>query len=324
MGRFTDEWVIDRVLFDHVAGGACACCGFQHFMPTSTADWIRAVSDLDTDQVSQEIRAVNDPESVWPVELREAVWSDRVRIRQYLKRQIGDYNEFNERHGEAFRQWCRQQSVESWRRWLQMPRSQVLEQVRNEFHLHPAYAVVLCAVVEQVAFFSLTGYPPDGRGVSELDFERLLNYNKRGGFGLPIAREGVDDEKKDDANGDEADEQSDDDEEDSASLYVDERVLQVFVGRCEALGGPRLLEKYGSDRVSSKKDDCEDENNNDGDGDADGANGQARTSFSSDRRIVRLIIARYWARLVQTQYLNSLKDGEASSTMPSTAHTSDN
>ena len=58
MPRYKDEWVIDRVMFDFVSGGSCACCGFQHFLPNGTADLVDAISDLDTDQANQEKAAL--------------------------------------------------------------------------------------------------------------------------------------------------------------------------------------------------------------------------------------------------------------------------
>lgn len=28
--RFSDQWVVDKVMFDYVNGGECTCCGFAH------------------------------------------------------------------------------------------------------------------------------------------------------------------------------------------------------------------------------------------------------------------------------------------------------
>jgi hypothetical protein len=287
MGRFNDEWVVDRVLFDYVAGGACACCGFQHFLPgNSTADLIQAVSDLDTDQVQHELYALDKIEHPWPIELRDAIWADRVRVRHKLKREMKLYRTFTEQHGTAWQIWCREQPIPSWQRWLQVPRSEILDMVRSTYQIHAAYAVVLCAVIEQVAFFSLTQYPPDGRGDVELEFEQALYYDRRGGFGLPIVKDN----------------------------QIDEDVLQLFLRRCQSLGGPRLLERHHPVRTGREAEEEDDDDNND-EGDVDGATEQPRstagtTSFSSDRRIIRWLIARYWAQLLQTQYLASLKSSE--------------
>jgi hypothetical protein len=138
--------------------------------------------------------------------------------------------------------------------------------------IHSAYAVVLCTVMEQVAFFPLTEYPPDGRSKVELDFDQhLLQFDKRGGFLLKLQKE---------------------------DGSVDEALLQMWMQRIKSLSGPKLL-----DRGPSKGED------DDGSGDADHGVTEKSTgpSFQSDRRIIRLIIARYWADLLLKKYYESLK-----------------
>jgi len=270
MPRFTDEWLIDRVLFDYVSGGSCACCGFQHFLPNGTADLISAVSDLETDQAQQEVAALQH--HPWPVELRDQVWADRVRLRQRLKKEMKSYADFWTLHGAAFQEWCRNQS--NLNRLAQLPRSEVLETIRQKYNIHSAYAVVLCAVVEQVANFELTCYPTDGRGDAEVSFERELNFDRRGGFTMRLVNE---------------------------EGTIDEKVLEVLWKRMQTLGGPKLLEKGSST-----------EREDEGEADEPAASA-SKPSFQSDRRIIRLIIARYWADLFQKRYLSEMaKDIEAS------------
>lgn len=74
-------------------------------------------------------------------------------------------------------------------RLFQLPRSEVAEIVKEKYDIDGAFLVVFCAVVEQVANFPITGYTDDGRGASELRFERTLVFNKRGGFGLNFEEE---------------------------------------------------------------------------------------------------------------------------------------
>ena len=140
--------------------------------------------------------------------------------------------------------------------------------------IHSAYAVVLCTVMEQVAFFSLTEYPPDGRSSVELAFERHLQFDKRGGFLLRL-------------------------QINENYGTMNDEVLQVLLQRIQSLGGPKLL-----DRGPSKENDDDDNN------DADGTDKQQQSSsdgpsFQSDRRIIRLIIARYWADLLMSKYLET-------------------
>jgi hypothetical protein len=139
--------------------------------------------------------------------------------------------------------------------------------------------------MEQVAFFQMTEYPPDARGSAvELAFEQdLLQFDKRGGFVLRLhANDGS----------------------------LDERRVQIWLERLQSLGGPKLL-----DRGPLK--DCEET------GDADDVHAASSSgtndnptsmgpSFQSDRRMIRLIIARYWADLLMDKYLKETHvNGEA-------------
>ena len=144
MPRFRDEWVIDRVMFDYISGGSCACCGFSHlFLPNGTADLVDAVSDLDTDAANAEKAALAS--HPWPQDVRDQVWADRVRLRQKLKKDRNRFADFWQQHGTAFGDWVRQPHVTGQlRRWLQMPRSQVMEITQQKYAIHSAFGVVLC------------------------------------------------------------------------------------------------------------------------------------------------------------------------------------
>jgi hypothetical protein len=337
MPRFTDEWVVDRVLFDYVAGGSCACCGLQHFLPNSTtADLIAAVSDLETDAATSEIAALAF--HPWPLELRDQIWADRVRLRQRMKRKSALYRDFWQQHGPDFVDWCRHgddtnddddnnnECLTNHTRWMQLPRSEVMEFLREEFNVHAAFAVVLCTVLEQVAAFDLTQYPPDGRGAVELNFERILYYDRRGGFTLNLLRStsSSNDDKNKNANT-------------PGRRQWNEENLNIWLEQMKSLGGPKLLER-GPSTATSRCRAATDENEND-DGDVDGAEEhggdtdgpistaqqqqqqQSKTSFQSDRRILRLLIARYWADVFQQKYLASIsrrRSGAADEEPPNT------
>uniref|UniRef100_A0A7S3P4U2 Uncharacterized protein n=1 Tax=Amphora coffeiformis TaxID=265554 RepID=A0A7S3P4U2_9STRA len=271
MPRFRDEWVIDRVMFDYVSGGSCACCGFQHFLPNGTADLVDALSDLDTDQANHEKAALaNHP---WPADVRDQVWADRVRLRQKLKRDRTRFGDFWQAHADGFAAWLHQpETITQLRRWLQLPRTEVMEVIQQKYNIHSAFAVVLCAIVEQVAGFHLTQYPPDGRGAAERDFEtKLLIYDRRGGFMLPMVSEEGD---------------------------LQEDLVNIWFRRMQTLAGAVLLERGTS---SSKADGDEEE-----DGDPDGPTTKDATpSFASDRRVIRLVIARIFADMLQEKYLET-------------------
>jgi len=274
MPRFRDEWVIDRVLFDFVSGGSCSCCGLQHFLPNGTADLIGAISDLDTDQQKSEVAALAF--HPWPPELRDQVWADRVRLRQKLKMDKKRYQEIwqDETQKQNFLAWCRTpETFRNFRRWFQLARTEVMETIQQKYNIHSAFGVVLCAVIEQVAGFPLTEYPPDGRGSVEIDYEGILTYDRRGGFTLPLVQE------------------------DGETLM--EENLEIWLTELQNIGSPgkQLLQRGIS---SAKKDGGHED---DEDGDADGpTKDAAKTSFTSDRRIIRLIIARIWADLLQEKF----------------------
>lgn len=279
MPRFSDAWVIDRVLFDYVSGGSCACCGFQHFMPNGTADLIGAVTDLETDQAASEVAALQH--HPWPADLRDQVWADRVKLRQKLKQGMALHAAFWKDHGDAFTEWCTTNCSTTVTRCLQLPRSEILDIVRQHHGIHSAYGVVLCAVLEQVAHFKLTAYPTDARGddKAEIQFEQALQFGRMGGFTLNLI--------------------------DDASGNLKEDVLQVWLERMKSLGGPKLL-----GRGKSKFAD------DDEDGDADGPvlaaanNINAGPSFQSDRRILRLLIARYWSDALTKRFLDETQTQE--------------
>ena len=118
-----------------------------------------------------------------------------------------------------------------------------------------------------MANFKITGYETDGRGDAEIGFEECLKFDRRGGFTF-----------------------SDVDSEESKLKWL---------LRHRTLGGPKLL-----DRNMKCDDDDLEEGNNDN---HDKNNTSDVPSFRSDRRIVRLLIARHFADVLQRAYLKEQK-----------------
>lgn len=80
MARFSDQWVIDKTMFDVVYGGGCACCSFN-FMPNGTVGLIQSLSELETDAKENEISALE--KLPWPQEVSRDVI--RVLFHQFAK-----------------------------------------------------------------------------------------------------------------------------------------------------------------------------------------------------------------------------------------------
>ena len=298
MPRFDDKWVVDRTLFEFATGGSCACCGLSPlFLPHGLQGLIDEVSDLETDAANNEFEAAQ--KSPWPPTMRDQVWADRVRLRHLMKKEMGQYATFMAEVGgaEGLKQFLLEEIGPSkLRRILQMPRTEVPERVRSQYGIHSALGIVICAVVEQVANFEMTKYPADGRSEAELAFESMLKYDRRGGFVLPIAKKNEETRTIDTINAD---------------------ALDALVATVESLGGPKLLHRAPKKTKPIEKNGDEGDDSDDDEGGADDADeapvsGQTGPSFRSDRRIVRLLIARYWADQIIQKYsaLKSERDAE--------------
>lgn len=315
MPRFSDQWVVDRTMFDYVQGGSCACCGFPHiFAPGGIEGMINAMSDLETDAAEKELKAAK--QSPWPDDLRDQIWSDRLLLRFKMKKEMRTYREFLEGvvvtangidgdddgndnsnpnaddvdHeidiGDAvpiLHRFCKEElSPKQLRGIFQMPRSELTDELKSRYKICSAYAILFCGVVEQVANFKVTKYGVDARrgtgGDDDDDaeeiFESELKFVKVGpGFCLDIAtRDGE----------------------------VNDEVLLKFLQRMVSLAGPTLLA-----RAPKTTHDDRGGGDDGSDGEADGAtetNETNTTSFRSDRRVARLLIARYWANRLIEKY----------------------
>lgn len=182
MPRYSDTWVIERTVFDYVQGGSCACCSFN-FLPDGTKGLIASMSEFETDAVKAEVSALD--RLPWPSDMKDQVWMDRVRLRQFCKSRMKVYANFWAEHGDGYESWFLSLPTEKLRKWFQLPRTEIVARLEQHgHHMHAALGTVLCAVTEQVAHFPMTSYPADGRGEAELAFEDRLMFDRRGGFTL--------------------------------------------------------------------------------------------------------------------------------------------
>jgi len=285
MPRYSDDWVVSKSLFEYTTGGSCACCSFPTlFDPNGFKGLVNAISDLETDAANAEINAAD--QSPWPPEMRDSVWADRVRVRHKMKKEMNEYKEFMEEvDDEKLKEFCRKElGAKKIKQIFQMPRSEVTDILSNRYNVCAAFGTIMCAVVEQIAFFKMTKYPIDARGEEEREFESILKHDRFGGFVLDFCS--VDEAIQD--------------------QQVNEEVLTIFVNTMKSLGGPKLLHRgpsttqhSGCDEEEGGADDVAGKSEKD-----DGKNGP---SFRSDRRIARLVIARYWSDQIISKYKDSCK-----------------
>jgi len=286
-GRFLDKWVVDQSLFDffQLGSGACACCSFNTFNPDGLKGLINSMTDLETDAVENELQAVE--QSPWPKDMRDHVWGDRVLLRFRLKKDISVYRDFwHEVEGTTeedklhnLKLWCNETlGAMGLLKLLQLPRSEITEHIHHKYGIqkHSAFGIVMTSVVNQVTNFKATKYPMDGRSTEEIQFENVLFFDRRGGFTLPITNE---------------------------DNSISDEVLTIFLQRMKSLGDKKLLARG----PKTSKEDEEEENEEEdtyrrGEGDVQESKG---ASFRSDRRTIRLLIARYWTNQFMSRYKSS-------------------
>jgi hypothetical protein len=279
MPRFTDAWVMDRVLFDYMSGGSCACCGIPYssllVFGSDTSDLIRAASDLDDVAVRTETNALD----AWPQDLRETVWSDRIRLRQKLKisRKAfqtklaplllllpsskaaaagGDGGSDTASADSSIQRGVVPQQPQGLEFPLRLSKQDFLQHLQDRYKVHSAFIAVLECVLEQIANFALTQYDFDGVEEDERAFEANLTLKNMMFFELS-----------------------------------DEN---VFRNRCAGMMKGKLLpqKKLANDWLLDGDDDEYDE---DDDEPRRGIKKVPTPSFASDRRLIRLVLARYWA-----------------------------
>lgn len=293
------------------------------------------MSDLETDSKHHEINAAKV--SPWPDDMRDQIWGDRLLLRFKMKREMKDYRAFleevvkkdSDNDNDALsttnndndtithmniqdaipilKNFCTTQlSPHDLHQLFQLQRADLTEILKSKYKITSAYAIVFCAVVEQLSNFHHTGYgvdaPPtcccDGNTTvfdEEGLFETVLHYNSRGqGFHLNIAQNIL--------------------IEDSEEEWkVNEETLDIFLKRMVSLAGPTLLAraaKVVTDDDDDNKNHSSDDDDDDGteidnrqrsdNSSSNNSSSSNKPSFRSDRRVARLMIARYWAdRLIE-------------------------
>jgi len=273
MPRYSDKWLIDRTLFDYVSAGSCTCCSGFLFMPGGTEGLIQSLSEFETDAANAEVSALD--RLPWPQDMKDEVWKERVRLRQYCKRNMKTYHSFWEEHAKKLQPWFYQLPKQKLCSIFQLARTEIMERLQQQkFLFHAAFGTVLCAATEQVAHFEITKYPIDGRGDAEVGFENILVFDRRGGFTI-----------KDDT----------------------EETRRKWLLRHKSLGGPKLLERNEKNISNEEDGDYVDDTDANEEGDGDNQGDQSTPSFRSDRRIVRLLIARCFADTLQQVFLKEMR-----------------
>lgn len=255
------------------------------FHPDGLRGLISSVSDLETDAADSEFNAAQ--ESPFPPEMRDHVWADRVRVRHKMKKEMKSYEEFMDEVGEErLKEFCENDlGVSGMRKLLQMPRSEVTDILSSRYNMCPAFGHVMCAVTEQVANFKLTKYDTDARGENEIKFEKALKYDRFGGFTIDISKEC-----------------------DNGETKMNQETLSILVATMKDLGGKKLLQRGPS--TSKNQEQGEDDENDDEDHGNKKKKG-SKQSFRSDRRIARLVIARFWADQIIAKFKDSIHTEES-------------
>ena len=147
-----------------------------------------------------------------------------------------------------------------------LSRDELVSMLKSKYNLCSFYTVVFSTVAQQLEHFEMTGIGLDAPELSdntaEVEFERKLKFDARG---RGFYMNVVN--RKDDS--------------------INETVLRIFLNRMVSLAGPTLL-------LCS---DLDEKRHSDG----TGSNGDS-PSFKSDRRVIRLIIARCWADKLLKRY----------------------
>jgi hypothetical protein len=250
-------------------------------------DFMALCSDVETDDGKTETM------SPWPRFMQDEIWADRVKFRRMLKEGMGKYRDLYETHGAAFVEWWMGLAPAERKRVFQMPNEELRVQFSTVFDFKTAYQVVMCSVLEQVTKFGDTGYKADGATDCEIFLEEHLRFTK----GAWVVAE---------------------------ELYSSDEGCDMFFGMLMQLGGSHLLpvrsralRKKSADakraaeaaggagaRAGSREEDDEEDNAEDEAGD-ESKSAKPETgsqSFRADRRLVRLLIFRYYADMAWNRF----------------------
>ena len=292
MPRFTDSWVLNNTMFIYLqGGGACICCAPQPLLFSPEKEpvdgMIRAIDDLNDDEKAHEIAVVKV--SPWDEEMRGQVWGDRGLLRWRMRKEMGGYRKMLEglREGAGgtddvviakLHDFCvNNMATAELYSLFTLSRQDLVDMLKTKYKICSFYTIVFCTVAEQLEHFDMTGI---GLDAPECDNSAEVEFER---------------ELKFDAKGrgfyfNVVNKSNDD--------TINEPVLLKFLQRMVTLGGPTLLTCSNVKKNSSS-----------------GSKNNNGPSFRSDRRAIRLIIARCWAdKLVEryTEFNNNEANKEAS------------
>jgi len=242
------------------------------------SDFMALCSDVETDDGRTEKK------SPWPQFMQDEVWADRLKFRRVMKKDIPKYRKMSEDHGSDFVQWWIELDEKTRKSCFMMPKGELSVLFNNFFEFKTAYQVVLCSVLEQVEKFDVTGYKADGATDCEIFYEESLKVY-RGAWTV------------------------------DEDFYTTEEGLDSFFGMFLQLGGDHLVPKRPKEirqvaaKAKAKAEGIDDDEEDDDDGEnGNQSNGSESQSFRGDRRLVRLVIFRYFADQAWKKFERAMKD----------------
>ncbi|KAL7504351.1 hypothetical protein ACHAXN_002027 [Cyclotella atomus] len=281
MPRYTDSWVLNNTIFIYLqGGGACICCAPQPLLFSPEKEpvdaIIRSIDDLNQLEQEREVQAVKI--SPWDETMREQVWGDRGLLRWRMRKEMSSYQQFLvELCGQGadvesvvekgaiakLRDFCiNHMTADELHDLFTLSRQELEDILKSRYKICSFYTIVFSTVAEQLENFHLTGIGLDAPENQDNITEVQFERELRFDRRRGFCIDAVN------KSGDE--------------YVIHESVLMNFLQRMVSLAGPTLLQCSISSTSDEK---CSSSND---------------PSFRSDRRVIRLIIARYWAdKLIQ-------------------------
>jgi hypothetical protein len=277
-GQYQDDWVENKTVYQYMTQSGCACCGLQ--LQVDVVNFIEQCSDLDGEQ---------NTFSAWPPSIRESVWKDRVKLRTLLKKQtVGFAEEWKRRSIAIVTHWG-EMAIEDRDTLLHVSIPEVHNYIHATFDIGAEYAVVLQAVLEQVANFPKTLYKSDGVSSAELSFEQALTFGvAEKVFGLSKTYLLLDSSSSSNSSTSTSSNCNEDVPTDTSCAN-----LVGFLARCKETTEAKLLHKASkTPDIKSESDVTSDADTPQNETDADVEPVRKTQSFRADRRLLRLIILR--------------------------------
>lgn len=286
MPRFTDTWVLNNTMYIYLqGGGACFCCPpqlFSAFSPDKepVEALIRSLEDLNERDKERELRALKDVP--WDDDMKGQVWGDRGLLRWKMKKEMAGYQAFLERLGAGddvqfsssenqntvvnrLGNFCRDiMTPRQLHDIFQISRQDVIDILQTKYKICSFATVVFCAVAEQLEHFDATGLGIDAPNDASASCRSEADFENDIQF----------DQKRGFCIDVATIRGGDDDD-----YTINNLVLEHFLRRMVTLAGPTLLTYSNKNNNSSSE-----------------------PSFHSDRRMIRLIIVKYWAEKIIERY----------------------